>query len=149
MGNLGGPGQSLFRFINEASNNLLDYFNLLLIQNGFNMNTQEWILLSHIIEHPGKNQKWYGDNILKDKTTTMRLVDTLEKKRLIERVADGTDRRHNLLYSTEEGKHLIEQTIPFINDAFQSIFSDIETDQLIATMNVLKEVIGRLSLFTK
>jgi DNA-binding MarR family transcriptional regulator len=141
--------KSLFRFINEASNNLLDYFNLLLIQNGFNMNTQEWILLSHIIEHPGKNQKWYGDNILKDKTTTMRLVDTLEKKRLIERVADGTDRRHNLLYSTEEGKHLIEQTIPFINDAFQSIFSDIETDQLIATMNVLKEVIGRLSLFTK
>ena len=125
------------------------YFNRLLFQNGFNINTQEWILLSHIIEHPGKNQKWFGDNILKDKTTTMRLVDTLEKKQLIERAADKTDRRHNLLYATEEGKSLIEKTIPFIAEAYQSIFSDIKTERINAAMDVLKEIIDRISLHAK
>ena len=38
--------QSVFHYINRASMDMFYYFNRLLFQNGFNINTQEWILLS-------------------------------------------------------------------------------------------------------
>jgi DNA-binding MarR family transcriptional regulator len=141
--------KSLFHYINKASVDLNNYFNRLLNQNISNINTQEWILLSHVIEHPGKNQKWFGENILKDKTTTMRMIDSLEKKGLIKRIADGSDRRQNLLYATRDGEKLINKTIPFIKEAFKSIFSGIENEQLIMMTSLLEEVINKIYILTK
>ena len=149
MQSSGNIDENVVHYINKASIDLINYFNRLLIQNNCEIKSQEWILLSHIIEYPGENQKWFGDHILKDKTTTMRLIDTLEKKELIKRVADGTDRRHNLLYVTETGEILIEKTIPFITDSFQSIFSDIKNEDLKIAISVLKEIIDRISLDSK
>ncbi len=56
---------------------------------------------------------------------------------------------HNLLYVTETGEILIEKTIPFITDSFQSIFSDIKNEDLKIAISVLKEIIDRISLDSK
>ena len=149
MQRLEDADKSLFHYINKASFDLNNYFNRLLNQSSFNINAQEWILLSHVIEHPGKNQKWFGENILKDKTTTMRMIDSLEKKGLIKRIAAGSDRRQNLLYATSDGEQLINMTIPFIAEAYKSIFSGIENEQLTMMASLLEEIINKIYILTK
>ena len=140
---------SLFHYINKVSVNVFEHLGRLLSKNNLSIGAQEWTLLSHVIEHPGKSQKWYGENILKDKTTTMRLVDALEKKRLVERKADGTDRRHNLLYATADGKRLIAGTLPLIGDTFRWVFAGIEKKHLATTISVLRKVIDNIASHTK
>lgn len=144
MNNLSDIDKSIFHYINKASIDLLCYFDQLLIDGGFDINSYEWILLSHILEHPGKNQNWYANHLLKDKTTTMRLVDHLENKNLITRVPDSEDRRQNLLFVTPYGNNLVIKTIPFINQAFQTIFTDIDPQHIEITVTVLQKMITKL-----
>ncbi len=142
---LGGIDNSIFHYISKASSVLLSYFNRLLIENDFSITAEDWLLLFHVIKHPGKNQKWYAENILKDKTTTMRIVDALEKKELIKREPAKTDRRQNRLYITESGSDLMQKTIPLINDGFQSLFKDTKIEHINITVAVLKEITNKLS----
>lgn len=47
----------------------------------------------------------------KDKSAILRLIDSLENKKLVMRVVDATDRRKNCLHVTELGKEIIQQYI--------------------------------------
>jgi len=47
----------------------------------------------------------------KDKSAILRLIDSLEEKKLVVRVVDSTDRRKNCLHVTELGKEIIQQYI--------------------------------------
>jgi DNA-binding MarR family transcriptional regulator len=95
---------------------------------------------------PGKSQKWYGDNLLRDKVFVMRLIDNLEKKRLLERKPDINDRRKNLIYITKEGNKLIKKTLPFIRDEYNSLFSEIDKESINITISVLENLIEKISL---
>jgi len=47
----------------------------------------------------------------KDKSAILRLIDSLENKKLVNRVVDSTDRRKNFLHVTDLGKEIIQQYI--------------------------------------
>lgn len=146
MTNMNVLDTGILHYINKASLDLMAYFDSRLSDLGFNINTYEWILLTHIIREPGKSQKWYGDNLLKDKTYVMRLIDDLEKKNLLQRMPDKKDRRQNLLYASKDGEKLIKKTLPVLEQEFLSLFSDISKKNMDATVTVLKGLIEKLEL---
>jgi DNA-binding MarR family transcriptional regulator len=53
------------------------------------------------------------------KTNTSKVLSSLEKKNLILRILDKSDRRHNQLFLTEEGKETAEMVITEISDLFE------------------------------
>ncbi|NVN93965.1 MAG: MarR family transcriptional regulator [Bacteroidetes bacterium] len=54
-------------------------------------------------------QKDMADCLGKDKSSVLRLIDSLEKKDLIRRVVDKKDRRKNYLMITKKGERVIKQ----------------------------------------
>lgn len=71
---------------------------------------------------------------------TTRLLDTLEKKGLIERKAHPTSRRSHLVYLTEAGKALKSDGISLAmqtNEDFMSALSTTEQDTLLVLLNKL------------
>lgn len=50
-----------------------------------------------------------ADCLGKDKSSVLRLIDSLEKKDLIRRVVDKKDRRKNYLMITKKGERVIKQ----------------------------------------
>ena len=54
-------------------------------------------------------QKDMADRIGKDKSTILRLIDSLETKGLVRRVEDTKDRRKNYLMVTKKGEEIIKQ----------------------------------------
>jgi DNA-binding MarR family transcriptional regulator len=53
------------------------------------------------------------------KTNTSKVLSSLEKKNLIVRILDKTDKRHNQLFLTEDGKILADRVIEEINKLFE------------------------------
>jgi len=67
-------------------------------------------------------QKDMADLIGKDKSTILRLIDSLETKELVRRAADTKDKRKNYLMVTKKGDELIKQ----YENIFSALFDDLQ-----------------------
>ncbi|WP_273727064.1 MarR family winged helix-turn-helix transcriptional regulator [Brucella gallinifaecis] len=72
--------------------------------------------------------------------TIVRVVDELEKDKLIQRIADDTDRRVKLIQLTDEGRELalkVDKTSARLRTAF---LGDLDPDSVDIAMDVLREL---------
>jgi DNA-binding MarR family transcriptional regulator len=137
---------SIIHDINKASINMMAALDSGLKKIDASINNNEWLLLLHIIQNEGKNQKWYGENILKDKTSTMRIIDSLEQKKLIRRVPDKSDRRRNRLYMTKKGADLMSSLMPKVLSKIEQIHSGISDVELKIARRVLQKIITNINM---
>ena len=79
-------------------------------ERGFAITPEQCGILMLLREEAGLSQKEIGDVLFKDKPNISRMLDALERKRLILRQA--TDRRRYAIFLTEAGKRLIEEVLP-------------------------------------
>jgi DNA-binding MarR family transcriptional regulator len=132
--------KNIIHYINKTSIDLKYYFNVFLKETNYPITPDEWILLFHLLKSGGKNQKWYGEVLFKDKTATMRIIDNLEKKKLIERIQDKNDRRQNLLYITEKGIGILNNLFPIIIEKFKKINAYISSKDIEITKAALQKI---------
>lgn len=76
----------------------------------FKVTPEQWLVLSCIREQEGIIQKEIALRSGKDRPTITRILDVLDNKKLILKQADPQDRRSYLVYTTEKGRMLLEQT---------------------------------------
>jgi DNA-binding MarR family transcriptional regulator len=79
-------------------------------ERGFDLTPEQYGILHLLREEEGLSQKEIGNVLFKDKPNVSRMLDALERKRLIYRQA--TDRRKYSILLTEEGKKLIDEVLP-------------------------------------
>lgn len=76
----------------------------------------------------------------RDKTSLTRLIDTMEKKGLVTRSSDPSDKRIKLVSITEEGKSSVKTAIPMLHEIIKKIQADIDLPDLQTTIEVLKKI---------
>ncbi len=81
-------------------------------------------------------QKDMADLIGKDKSTILRLIDSLESKELVRRVADTKDKRKNYLMVTKKGEALIKQ----YENIFSAIFEELQQGLNESELNIFYKV---------
>ena len=69
---------------------------------------EQWSVLYHLWKQDGMSQQQLCDATFRDKPSITRLVDNLEKLKLVKRNASKEDRRMNMIVLTEDGKQLEE-----------------------------------------
>src|SRR5215510_5974637 len=80
-------------------------------QKGIDITIEQWSVLYHLWKQDGLSQQELCNATFRDKPSITRLIDNLEKQKLVKRVASKTDRRINLVCLTEAGKNLQLHTI--------------------------------------
>jgi DNA-binding MarR family transcriptional regulator len=85
-------------------------FQRTLKERGFEIAPEQCGILHVLREEEGLSQKEIGNILFKDKPNISRMLDALERKRLILR--QPTDRRKYAIFLTAEGKRLIEEILP-------------------------------------
>lgn len=99
-----------------------------------------WPTLLMLWDEDGLTQSELSERCRTANYTTTRMLDTLEKKGLIERKPHPTSRRAHLVYLTEEGKALkpkgLERAMA-INKDYLSVFTDKESETFMALLNKL------------
>ena len=93
----------------------------------------------------GQSQQQLCDATFRDKPSITRLVDNLEKLKLVKRVPSRDDRRINLIYLTREALSLQEKTMALANKTLNEALDGVTNDQIEIAKEVLQKVYDNLA----
>ena len=122
------------RFVHNACNS------------GVDISLDQWQVLGPIWQLKTPSQKELGEVCLKDKASITRIVDSLEKKSLVVRIADQIDHRIKRVVLTNLGKQLFYDVLPIMEKTREEVRGDISEDQIIIFKNVLSKIIQNLDV---
>ena len=112
---------------------------------GHPVTVEQWLLLVNLRNRDGQLHQELADNTYKDKTTVTRLLDGLEKKGLVERVAGEDDRRQKRISITGNGKELLKALGPLALETQSRSMQGIDPEELKICRNVLLKVYGNVN----
>lgn len=100
----------------------------------------QWVLLKILEERGQVSQVELAQTGHKDTASVTRILDLLQKKRLIQRVDDEHDRRKYMISLTPEGREFVARHLAFINRIRAQIVRGL-TDEEIQTLKRILEKI--------
>lgn len=106
-------------------------------QAGLNLTIEQWSVLYHLWKEDGISQQQLCDATFRDKPSMTRLVDNLEKLKLVKRSSSKSDRRIKIVSLTPEARMLQEQSMEMANQTLNEALEKVPPDMI----NVCKEVL--------
>ena len=106
---------------------------------------EQWSVLYHLWKQDGQSQQQLCEATFRDKPSITRLVDNLEKLKMVKRVASKNDRRSNIIFITKEGKNLEEKTMEVANRTLNEALEGVTNGQIEIAKEVLQKVYENLS----
>ena len=107
--------------------------------------TFEQIVVLHILQkEEGQNLGMIADRADRERTTISRMVDGLEKRNLVVRIPDKTDKRQKMLYLTQLGKERLKDMEPMGEEFYTSVYADISPKEVESCLATLKKMFSNL-----
>jgi DNA-binding MarR family transcriptional regulator len=111
---------------------------------GLEITIEQWSVLYHLWKEDCLSQQELCNRTFRDKPSITRLLDNLEKQKLVKRTASKTDRRINLVCLTENAQALQQQTIDLANQTMNEALNGIAKEEIEVVKNVLQKVYDNL-----
>jgi len=137
--------ESLGCFVGRAHRVLANRLNRNFAEAGHEVTGEQWQILTRLWQEDGQSQQQLADCACKDKTSVTRLIDGLEKRNLVLRVADQTDRRNNLIYLTNKGKTLRKELSDVVKKTLAEAQQGVKAEHLAICKKALDKVYQNLS----
>ena len=112
---------------------------------GMEITIEQWSLLYHLWKKDGISQQQLCEHTFRDKPSITRLVDNLEKQKLVRRVASKDDRRINLVFLTDAAKQMEENLMELANQTLNEALVGVTNGQIEIAKEVLQQVYENLS----
>ena len=119
---------------NQISRQLSDY----------QVTGEQWAILASLWRNDGQTQQSLADVSNKNKASIPPLIDNLEKRRLVERRTDKSDRRNKLIFLTSEGASLQEELSSIVKKTTREATAGIDKKELKSAKKVLKKMVENL-----
>ena len=113
-------------------------------QSGIDITIEQWSVLYHLWKSDEMSQQALCDATFRDKPSITRLVDNLEKLKLVKRVASKDDRRINMIYLTPEALQLQEQSMELAEQTLNEALEGVTHGQVEIAKEVLQKVYENL-----
>ena len=111
---------------------------------GIDITIEQWSVLYHLWKEDGQSQQQLCEATFRDKPSITRLVDNLEKSKLVKRVASKNDRRSNIIFLTKEAKALEQTTMDVANRTLNEALEGVTNGQIEIAKEVLQMVYDNL-----
>ncbi|MEO9051979.1 MAG: MarR family transcriptional regulator [Ginsengibacter sp.] len=112
---------------------------------GVEITIEQWSVLYHLWKEDGQSQQQLCEATFRDKPSITRLVDNLEKSKMVKRVPSKNDRRSNLIFLTKEGKILEQKTMEVANCTLNEALQGVTNGQIEIAKEVLQMVYDNLA----
>ena len=113
-------------------------------QAGLEITIEQWSILYHLWKEDCLSQQELCNRTFRDKPSITRLIDNLEKQKLVKRVASKDDRRKNLVCLTDAARNLQQTTIDIANQTMNEALVDVNKDDIEIVKKVLQQVYDNL-----
>ncbi|MCA6079214.1 MarR family winged helix-turn-helix transcriptional regulator [Fulvivirga sedimenti] len=104
------------------------------------LTVEQFSLLSTLWYNDGMNQQSLAAALNRDKTTIARMVQIMEKNDLLVKVADKTDLRNKLIYTTNKGKKLQEKAVALAGQLYIRALEGLDESSLSKTVQLLQNI---------
>ncbi|WP_129019689.1 MarR family winged helix-turn-helix transcriptional regulator [Edaphocola flava] len=108
--------------------------------NDISLTREQWTILVVLWKQDGVSQQTIADETGRDKPSTTRLIDNLEKDGYISRQPDAKDRRLNIIVLTEKGKALEDKIMPVANKTLGTLTHGLTEAQLLTVKEVFATI---------
>lgn len=113
-------------------------------QQGIDITIEQWSVLYHLWKRDGLSQQELCNATFRDKPSITRLVDNLEKLKLVKRVASVEDRRINMICLSESAASLRDQTMEMANQTLNEALGGVSAEEIETCKSVLQRVYDNL-----
>ncbi|MET0066642.1 MAG: MarR family transcriptional regulator [Candidatus Thiodiazotropha sp.] len=107
------------------------------------------LLLTEIVRSGGLTGSALAKRVSLSQPTVTDVVKRLETRQLLQRRRHTEDRRKIILQATEAGKQLVRQSVPLLQERFQSRLDELqdwEKNQLLASLQRIAEMMNAQDL---
>jgi DNA-binding MarR family transcriptional regulator len=111
---------------------------------GIDVTIEQWSVLYQLWKQDGLSQQQLCDATFKDKPSITRLVDNMEKNKLVRRIGDRKDRRIKLIQLTKEGRKLEEESMTAANRTLNEALEGVKKSEIEVAKKVLQMVYDNL-----
>jgi MarR family transcriptional regulator, organic hydroperoxide resistance regulator len=136
---------SLGYIMGRAARSLGTRLNRNFIEAGYDVTCEQWSVLVNLWHKNGQTQQELAAMTCKDKTSMTRLIDGLEKRKIVVRTPDKIDRRQKHIVLTEKGKDFQQELLKIVKKTLSEAQADIDDKDLAVCKNVLGRVYENLS----
>lgn len=133
-------------YLNLAACKLKQYTAAMLKRYNVGLTPEQFLLIDLLWNQGPMSQQAVADLMQKDKNSITKLVDALEKKDLVMRQKDVTDRRSNLIVLTSEAEDLKFGAKETGISILDSILEGISEEELESFLGTLAKITGNMEL---
>ena len=127
-------------YINIVNCSLIKYFAKELTRNGINLTPEQYLVMDILWDAEVMSQQAIADIIQKDKNSVTKFIDSLEKKGLVYRQVNKTDRRVNNIVVSEEGMKLKARTTEVAIGMMRNVLKNIKEEDLMVLDKVMNQI---------
>ena len=113
-------------------------------QEDLHITTEQWTVLACLWNEDKVRQRELCDLTSKDKPSMTRLIDNLERSKIVVRVSHATDRRVNLIHLTQYGASLREKVSSVVQSVVDKSLTDVSEEEIIIARTLLNKIISNL-----
>lgn len=132
-------------YLNLAGCKIKQYTASLLRKNNINLTPEQFLTIDILWNQGAMSQTALSEAMQKDKNSITKLIDALEKKELVQRVQDKSDKRSNTVFLTEKAEKMKHYTKQFGVSMLDELFCDIDEKELQSFLETLKKMIDAMS----
>ena len=111
---------------------------------GLEITIEQWSVLYHLWKQDALSQQELCNRTFRDKPSITRLLDNLEKQKLVKRMPSKDDRRINLVCLTESAKLLQDKTIELANQTMDEALIGVNKNEIEIVKQVFQKVYDNL-----
>lgn len=135
----------LFGFIIEKTAKEMKLaFGRILSKNNLGITVDQWVVLNILKHEDGISQLELADKASKDAPTITRILDLLQKKELIERTSDPSDRRKFLIHLTGSGVSKVQEVLPIARKFREVAYEGMSIEDLEQLRIIMKNIYSNL-----
>jgi len=131
---------SLGFLISNGNLALLRHLNRNFHSAGFDVTKEQWSLLLCLQHQEGETQRFLAEKTLRDKVSITKVIDSLAKRNLVERIPDEKDRRIKRIFLTKEGKKIIPSLKKIALKSLENAFVGVKQNDLENFKKVLSTI---------
>ncbi|HXQ33830.1 MAG TPA: MarR family transcriptional regulator [Anaerolineales bacterium] len=111
---------------------------------GYDVTPEQWAVLNRLWEQDGLSQVDLAERTFKDKPSTTRILNLLEKKLIVVRRPDESDGRILRVFLTKTGKDLKDKLIPCAEEVLAKSGKNLTREELAQFKMTLHRILSNL-----
>lgn len=132
--------KQIILFLNIAHNGVKQRMSEAFRKGGFRLSPEQFLVMDTLWDEGVLSQQQIADITMRDKNSIVKLIDGLEKKKLVRRVPNPNDRRQNLIEVTERSKAIRDKVNALALQSVSEIVDDIPAQNLKIFVKTLSDM---------